>query len=257
MLNDPKIAKTLVNGLNVLQAFKAGDPALSNKELAERTGLSKATISRLTYTLLHKGLLIYEKDSRQYRLGPGTVSLGTPLLVSVPLRQIARPFMQNLSESTGGSVSLGMFNLHTMVYLETARGHKHHLFKPDLGARLPILSTAMGRAWLASNSTEQRNKILQELASRYPEEYTNFLTQWGDVLSTYQRDGFTYAQGDWIGDVCAVATNWPETINGKHLIFNCGIPSSLLSRNNIKDYGPKLLSMIQEVHAAMKAEAKK
>src|SRR5690606_12406557 len=49
---DPAFATTLAHGLSVLQAFRHGEPALSNRELADRTGLSKATISRLTTTLM-------------------------------------------------------------------------------------------------------------------------------------------------------------------------------------------------------------
>ena len=67
---DPAFATTLAHGLSVLQAFRHGEPALSNRELADRTGLSKATISRLTTTLMQRGLLRYDASLRRYRLGP-------------------------------------------------------------------------------------------------------------------------------------------------------------------------------------------
>ena len=52
---DPAFATTLAHGLSLLQTFRHGEPALSNRELSDRTGLSKATISRLTSTLVQRG----------------------------------------------------------------------------------------------------------------------------------------------------------------------------------------------------------
>ncbi|WP_265658397.1 helix-turn-helix domain-containing protein, partial [Verminephrobacter eiseniae] len=45
---DPRFATTLAHGLALLEAFDATHAALTNKELAERSGLSKATVSRLS-----------------------------------------------------------------------------------------------------------------------------------------------------------------------------------------------------------------
>src|SRR3546814_19102869 len=91
--------------LMVLQTFHHGEPALSNKELTERTGLSKATISRLTYTLLQRGLLLYDARLRRYRLGPAVLSLSSPLLASTKIRQLARPLMKRLPDHAGGSAA--------------------------------------------------------------------------------------------------------------------------------------------------------
>jgi hypothetical protein len=51
--SDPHIATTLARGLRLPRAFRSDDEHyLGNKELAERTGLPKATVSRLSYTLV-------------------------------------------------------------------------------------------------------------------------------------------------------------------------------------------------------------
>ncbi|EHP38356.1 IclR family transcriptional regulator, partial [Cupriavidus basilensis OR16] len=77
---DPAFATTLAHGLALLQCFRVGEPVLSNKQLVAYTGLSKATISRLTYTLAARGLLLYDTELRRYRLGSTALSLGYPLL---------------------------------------------------------------------------------------------------------------------------------------------------------------------------------
>lgn len=143
---DPAFATTLAHGLSVLQAFRHGEPALSNRELSDRTGLSKATISRLTTTLMQRGLLRYDAGLRRYRLGTAVLSLSYPLLASIKVRQLARPLMKRLADAAGGSASLGMHHGLSMVYVETCRGHDAVSFRPDIGALLPLLPSAMGRA---------------------------------------------------------------------------------------------------------------
>ena len=53
----PSVTLTVERGLEVLRAFHAERTPLSNAELVRRTGLSKATVSRLTTTLIRIGFL--------------------------------------------------------------------------------------------------------------------------------------------------------------------------------------------------------
>src|SRR3546814_11280775 len=48
--SDRQFAMNLARGLEVLRAFSASAPLLGNREIADRTGLPKPTVSRLTYT---------------------------------------------------------------------------------------------------------------------------------------------------------------------------------------------------------------
>ncbi len=45
---DPQFAYTLARGLDVLRAFDASSPVLGNRELSQRTGISRPTVARLT-----------------------------------------------------------------------------------------------------------------------------------------------------------------------------------------------------------------
>ncbi|MBM3603791.1 MAG: helix-turn-helix domain-containing protein, partial [Alphaproteobacteria bacterium] len=69
-LHDPRFATTLARGLSVLRAFRVGDDGLSNAEIAQRTGLPKSTVSRLTFTLGHLGYLVQSPRDDRFRPGP-------------------------------------------------------------------------------------------------------------------------------------------------------------------------------------------
>ena len=245
---DPAFATTLAHGFAVLHCFRFGEAALSNKALAERTGLSKATISRLTDTLLLRGLLQHDVQARRYRLGPAVLHLGYPLLADLKVRQLARPAMTRLARYAGGSVSLGMRERMHMVYVETCRGHDAIAFRPDIGGLLPMLSTAMGRAWLAQAGEDERAALLDKLREAHPEQYRHQMEILARERERLARNGFCASDGEWHSDIHAVAVPLPVRIHGNLLVFNCGVPIRRLDRHALHDrVAPRLVRLVSRV----------
>src|SRR5579859_3080299 len=104
---DPSFATTLAHGLDVLSAFRNKPGPLSNAELAEHTGLSRPTVSRLTYTLAQLGYLKRDAKGR-FALGLGVLANAYPLLAAIKVRQTARPLMRDFAAYAGGTVSIAM-----------------------------------------------------------------------------------------------------------------------------------------------------
>jgi DNA-binding IclR family transcriptional regulator len=247
---DPNFATTLAHGLAVLECFKVGESALSNKQLSERTGLSKATISRLTYTLAARGMVNFDPQLRRYRLGSTTLSLGYPLLANLAIRQTARPRMRQLADDAGGSVSLGMRDRMSMVYLETVRGHHGIAFRPDIGASLPIMQSAMGRAWLAQAEPAARDAILGDLRRNFPQESERWSEAVEQACSDFAQKGYCVSRGDWQTDVYAVAVPMRVPVEGEILVFNCGVPAIRAGARQLESVlAPKLLRLVRRIEA--------
>ncbi len=69
--DDRQFAVTLARGLEILRCFLPGERTLGNRDFVERTGLSKATVSRLAFTLTELGYLRHDVEARKYRLQQG------------------------------------------------------------------------------------------------------------------------------------------------------------------------------------------
>ena len=252
---DPAFATTLAHGLSVLQAFRHGEPALSNRELADRTGLSKATISRLTTTLMQRGLLRYDASLRRYRLGPAVLSLSYPLLASIKVRQMARPLMKRLADAAGGSASLGMHHGLNMVYLETCRGHDAVSFRPDIGALLPLLPSAMGRAWLAQGAGGEAEPVLEALRRQDPAAWRRYASDWEQARRDLAESGYCVGQGDWHSDVHAVAVPLRARVDGQALVFNCGVPVARLRPGDLRGrIAPRLVTLVARIEKMLERE---
>lgn len=159
--------RSLERGIDILRAFRPGSDLLGNGEIAERTGIARATVSRLTQTLVMSGMLDYDRNARAYRLGVAVLSLGLAMRSSNPVLQIASPLMRAASEKCRANVGLATADRREMVYLESFRYNRRGVLRTVVsGQRVPIELTSLGRAYLAAASEENRNAFLATLKAR-------------------------------------------------------------------------------------------
>jgi DNA-binding IclR family transcriptional regulator len=245
---DRHFVTALARGLEVLACFRSGDKLLGNQELAERAKLPKSTVSRLTYTLTKLGYLQYDEEAGKYRLGTATLALGSAMLSKLDIRQLARPYMQELADFSHATVSLGMRNRLSMIYVENCRSQAALTLRLDVGARIPIALTSMGRAYLAETSSAERNEILERVQEFDEQKWPAIRDGVMRSLEEYQRLGCCTSFGDWQADVNAIAVAFRPADGGPILSINCGGPAFNLSREFLLDeVRPRLLEVVERL----------
>lgn len=243
---DRQFVTALARGLEILRAFKPGDGGLGNQELAERTKLPKPTISRLTHTLTKLDYLTLDDNTGLYQLGPSVLSLGYSFLSNLDIRARARPLMQQMANDVDAAISLGTRDRLEMLYLETCRGDGALTLRLDVGSRLPIAETAMGRAFLAALPADERSYLMEHIKRKDPERYARVKDGVDQAVEDIATYGFTFSLADWHKDVHAVGV--PVIMPDRSAVFalNCGGPSFLLSREKLEtDLGPRLVRLAE------------
>jgi DNA-binding IclR family transcriptional regulator len=248
-------ATSLANGLSLLSAFTAEDPRLSNASLARRTGLSRATVTRLTFTLCELGLLSYDAAARQYRIGSGAVSLAYPFLVHLRLQHVALPMMQGFANRNGTSVSLAMRSGNFMVYVDSCRTFDGMQFKPDAGASLPLLRTAAGRAWFAAQAEPERRSAMRELRLLMPSEWRRCRTALRDGVASCEARGYCVNRGEVHEDMHAVAVPLRAQVFAGAVILNSGLPAELSKVGALERVGERLVALARRIDAAWLSHA--
>jgi DNA-binding IclR family transcriptional regulator len=242
----------LARGLDILRAFTPQDSLLGNHEIAARTGLPRPTISRLTHTLTRLGYLKHSERLGKYQLGTAVLSLGYAVLANMGLRQVARPFMQELADHANASVSLGSRDRLNMVYVEHCRAIGTVTLRLDLGSRIPIATTAMGRALLAALPESEREYLMQHIARRDSVNWPRIRAGIERAVEDYKSKGFVISAGDWQTDVHAVGVPMIPADGSGIVAFNCGGPSFLFDRKRLlTDLGPRLVNVVRNVEAAL------
>lgn len=217
---DRQFSISLSRGLQLLRAFGPGDAVLGNRELCERTGLPKATVSRLAYTLMMLGYLSRSADNR-YTLGSGVLSLGYPMLAGMRIRQIARPWLERLARESGCTVNLGMRDRLNAVYVDTCRADSGNAWRPDIGSVLPLLTTAMGCALLAGSPAAEREAVLNRLRIQDPDRFRMERATWERERDAFPRVGHCTSMGEWRADVHAVAVPLRQQVQPATMAINC------------------------------------
>ena len=87
---DRRFVTALARGLSLLRCFGPTDRWLAHQELARRSGLPQATVSRLTFTLNSLGYLRHRASTGEYALSPAVLSLGFSVLSNFEVGRLAR-----------------------------------------------------------------------------------------------------------------------------------------------------------------------
>lgn len=141
-------AQTVERALALLRAFEATDEALSLAALAEHAALNASTARRLARVLTDGGVLIRNPATDRYQLGPTLAILGRKAENRLGYSQ-ALPVLQQLSESTGESVNLGIRTGHDVQVVLDVPSTQPLRFDQAPGTRVPLYLSAMGKCLLA------------------------------------------------------------------------------------------------------------
>ena len=250
--NDRKFVIALARGLEVLRVFTPSDGLLGNQEISVRTGLPKATVTRLTYTLTLLGYLSHIERLAKYQLAPAALALGYSTLANMRIRQIARPHMQALANYSGGSVALGSRDRLNLLYVEHCRAKSAVMLRLDLGSRIPIATTAMGRALIAAVPEKERDFLMRHIARREGKAWPKVRTGIERAVKDLAARGFTLSVGDWQKDVAAVGAALIPPDGSGLFAFNCGAPAFHFTRARLEsDIGPRLVNMVRNIEAEL------
>jgi DNA-binding IclR family transcriptional regulator len=200
--------RSLERGIEILRAFRPGSDLLGNGELAERTGLSRATVSRLTQTLVGMGMLLQEPARRGYRLAPAVLSLANAMRSGSAVLRVAAPLMRALARSKQVNVGLAAPDRDEMVYLESIRYSRRAAFRNVVwGQRVPMELTSLGRAYLATTSESRRKALFALFRKRRGSQWPAIAREIERAIESVRRADFCTAS--WQAEVVALATPLP------------------------------------------------
>ena len=115
--------------IRVLTALQ-GARRMSLSELAARLELAPSTTHGIVRTLVEHGMVVQERGSSRYQLGPAVLRLGNVYLDTLELRSKTIPWAEDLARRTGLAVRTGVLLVDDVVII-------HHEPRPTAAARCP------------------------------------------------------------------------------------------------------------------------
>lgn len=141
--------QTLARGLQIINALAEAQDGMSITELAERFSVDKGNMSRFVQTLANYGFAEKAPDTRRYYLGPQVVRLSRSLLARMELREVAKPFLDELVKATGECAHLAILAQGQALYIDQAESPSALRVTTGVGTMAPLHCTALGKVLLA------------------------------------------------------------------------------------------------------------
>jgi DNA-binding IclR family transcriptional regulator len=174
--------------LAILGAFSSDHPVLRLVDISRATGLTAPTTHRLIGELVEWGALEKAEDGT-YRIGLRMWELGSLSPRSRSLREIARPFMQDLYEATRENVHLAVLRDSEVLYVEKFFGRRSIRIPTQVGDRLPLHSTGAGKVLLAFSPPRLQDQVLRGGLQRFTSYTIIRPGTLGRVLDDVRRTG--------------------------------------------------------------------
>jgi DNA-binding IclR family transcriptional regulator len=242
--------RSLERGVDILRAFRPGSTLLGNGEIAERTGLSPATVSRLTQTLVGAGLLDHDRAARAYRLAAPVLGIAHAMRAGSDVLQVAAPLMRAVAEKLRINVGLAVADRTEMLYLESIRYNLRPSMRTVVsGQRVPIELTSLGRAWLADAPDHERAALFKEFAKRRS-GWPPLRKEIDRAIDSVHRHGWCVAS--WQPEVVAVSTPLMRE-NDRSYVLNASVSSAAPPNEVAAELNGPLLVLARQIAKAFEA----
>ena len=195
--------------LDVLEALAAAGGTASLGDLAVACGLPAPTLHRLAGTLADRGYLRRLPD-RRYSLGSRLVPLGADAHALLGGR--ALPVLRGLAELTGESANLAVLTQGCAEYVAQAPGRHTMRTFTEVGNRVALHCTGVGKALLAVVPPAQASRLIgaAPLVALTAGTITDPAALHAEIALTRTR-GYALDEGEMETGVRCVAVGLPGT----------------------------------------------
>jgi IclR family pca regulon transcriptional regulator len=188
------IITSIERGFAVLLAFDADLPSPSLAELAAKTGLSRPAVRRILLTLQKLGYVV--STGPRWTLTPRVLTIGQHYAATQAVAEVAQPHLLRLTELTHESASLSQLDETGVVYVARVHVRRVMSLSVDIGSRLPVHATSMGRVLVAWADASLVDAVIEKgLPALTPTTVTDPVA-FRDALHEVRQRGFAIVDGE-------------------------------------------------------------
>lgn len=235
--NAPSGVQSVSRAFHLLELITAAGGEMTITELAERSGLPLPTIHRIIRTLTSSGYVL-QRPSRRYVLGPRLIGLGET--AARMLGALARPRLADLVEAVGETANMAVLDGDMAVYVaQVPSKHSMRMFT-EVGRRVDLHCTGVGKALLAQLPEDAALKLLKQTGM--PARTARSITDPDELMKALARArdvGYVIDDGEQeIGVRCLAA---PIPGAPSPTTISVSGPEARLTTENLENVVPHLL----------------
>ena len=157
-----QLIKSLDRALDILELIVGTENGMGVTEISKALDIHKSTVYRLLDTLKFRGYLEKNEDNHKYMAGINLFELSSKVLNDIDSRVRVRPYLEELMQKTKETVHLGILDDGEIIYLDKVESTATIRMYSQVGKRVPVHSTSLGKAIMANLSEKRVKKILKK-----------------------------------------------------------------------------------------------
>jgi DNA-binding IclR family transcriptional regulator len=165
-------APTVKKAFQVLDIIAGRDKRLTLSDISRELGISKSTMHGIARALEDIGAIVRDKKTKRYTLGITLLELAHTVYARIDLKDIARPFLEDLMRSTRQTVFLGIRSGDRVSIIDIVESTQDLKITAHIGARLPLLAGATGKVLMASLAEDEAAQLIRSVGLRQNTENT-------------------------------------------------------------------------------------
>jgi DNA-binding IclR family transcriptional regulator len=181
------VIQSVDRAVRVLSALQ-GSRRMTLSEIAAALGLPASTVHGIVKTLVGHGMVVQDRGSSRYMLGPRVLLLGNVYLDTLELRSRAAPWAGELARRTGYAVRTGVLLLDEIVIIHHEPRPDGSRQMPEVGIVIPAHASALGKAITAFSAQAQKAVVeaapLRSMTGETLTDLDALETQWDDTAAT-------------------------------------------------------------------------
>ncbi|MGO4145684.1 IclR family transcriptional regulator [Paenarthrobacter sp. YAF11_1] len=184
----------LSRAVRIVEAFGAGDTALSVTEISHRSGLHLATASRLIEELTKLGWLERDKE-RKVRIGVRMWEVVSRASPTLSLREAAMPVMEDLHAIVGHHTQLGVLEGDDVLFIERLTAPGAVINYTRVASRLALHASSSGLLLLAYAPAEQQERVIAGPLEGFTENTIRTPSGLRAALAQVRQQGYAFLAG--------------------------------------------------------------
>jgi len=251
MEKDPQSynVRAVERAVQILSAFEGERTEQGISEIAQSTGLPKATAHRIIMTLYNSGFLERTADGEKFRLGLRILGLGLGALRYLDVRRAAQPCMQRLVDEFKEICTLGVFDRGQVLYVEVVHSSHSLTIAARVGRRLPAHCTASGKVLLAFLPPEAVEPVLSAPLVPYTEHTITSPERLREELKTVRQRGYAVANEELEVGVWAISAPIRDIDGNVVAAMSIPFPTNRLDPERIPEIARALVDEANAVSA--------
>ena len=247
--------KTIHKAFDVLELFLDRDE-IRLADLASLTGMNVSTAHRVVISLVKRGYLVQRQKRQKYSLGTKVLQFSHVLSKRMKIKDVAFPILDGLNKVVGESVNIAILDRNEAVYIEHIESKQDLRIFTQIGNRVPLHCTGVGKVFLAYMNEEELEKALNGKGLHaYTQNTVTDATKLKQDLAVVRQEGIgTDDEEREIGVKC-IASPIKNDIGSIIATLSVSGPSVRLSSKRIQEMRPLIRSCALEISRAMGYQA--